>query len=114
MVLAGCKERVASAVQRAGGGAEEEFPAGVGKRGAAGEDAGTGSGQAGLTGRGGENQRGETSNPTFSQNCVSTVVAGASLDGATSCSIMLGMFLFQRDVWKHLKNNICLNFELVI
>lgn len=60
MVLAGCKERVASAVQRAGGGAEEEFPAGVGKRGAAGEDAGTGSGQAGLTGGGGENQRGET------------------------------------------------------
>lgn len=46
--------------------------------------------------------------PTFSPNCVSTVVAGASLDGATSCSITLRVFLFQRDVWKRLKNNICI------
>lgn len=58
-LLAGCKERVPPPVQRAAGGAEEELPAGVGQRGAQGEDSGAGGGQGSLTKRGGQNQRGE-------------------------------------------------------
>lgn len=57
-MFTGGKERVPPAVQRAGGGAEEGRPVGMGKRGAAGEDAGTGSGPTGVTGGSGEEQRG--------------------------------------------------------
>lgn len=61
-LLTGSEECFPPTVQRSGGGAEEELTAGVGKRGAARENAGTGSGQAGVTDGGGESQRGATLN----------------------------------------------------